>query len=84
MDDLQKAISGDILKATVEKSQTNVASATMNHFRKAIWGDIWKRTLEKSETNATNVTMHDLKQAIWGPICRERTNQCNQCDIVSF
>ena len=54
MNDLRKAISGDILKATVEKSQTNVVSVTMKHLRKAIWGDIWKRTLEKSETNATN------------------------------
>ena len=84
MDDLRKAISGDILKATVEKSQTNVASATMNHLRKAIWGDIWKRTLEKSETNATNVIMPHLRQAIWGLICREKTNQCNQCDFASF
>ena len=49
MNDHRKAISGDILKATVEKSQTNVASVTMNHLRKAIWGDIWKRTVEKSQ-----------------------------------
>ena len=34
--DFRKAISGDILKSTVEKSQTNVASATMNHLREAI------------------------------------------------
>ena len=84
MDDLRKAISGDILKATVEKSQTNVASATMNHLRKAISRDIWKRTLEKSETNATNVTMHYLRQAIWGLMCRKRSNKCNQFDIASF
>jgi len=75
MDDLRKAISGDIWKATVEKSQTNVASATMNHLRKAIWGDIWKRTLEKSETNATNVTIHHLRQAIWGLKCWEKKNK---------
>ena len=48
MNDLRKAISGDILKSTVEKSQTNVASATTNHLREAIWSNIWKRTLEKS------------------------------------
>ena len=81
MDDLRKAISGDILKATVEKSQTNVASATMNHLRKAIWGDIWKRTLEKNETNATIVTMHHLRQAIWGLICRGK-KQTNVTDAT--
>ena len=38
--DYWKAISGDILKSTVEKSQTNVASATMNHLRGAIKSNI--------------------------------------------
>ena len=77
MDDLRKAISGDILKATVEKSQTNEVSVAMKHLRKAIWGDIWKRTLEKSETNATNVTIHHLRQAIWGLECRGKKQQQN-------
>ena len=68
MDDLRKAISGDILKATVEKSQTNVASATMNHLRKIIWGDIWKRTLHYVKvSDQSNIAMFWVKKLISQP-----------------
>ena len=61
-------ILGHIWWRTVEKSQTNATSVTMNPYMQAPWRHIWNHTVEKSQTNVTNVIMHPLVQAIWGHI----------------
>ena len=72
------AITGDIWKRSVERSQTNVPNETLQ----AIWELVWKHTVKKKQTNANSVILYLIRQEIWGDIWKH-TVEKSQTNVTS-
>ena len=77
------AISGDIWKRTVEKSQTNATNVTMYSLGQAIWGLVWKHTVRQPnkcrQCDFISNQAGDLRRYL-KTHSEKKSNKCNPCD----